>query len=228
VDYQSARTHREASIETDIHSIAGQTGIPGNTGADLEVNLAREGHIIGTVRVRVYKSAVNMTRKISEAKTAAKSEWKPNKPSKHHGYRLKGKAGGKRPIPMNGVKTLTARFYQLKSAQVPVGKYLKRLGQRDDEKCWSCGGEKNTARTWEHRFHHCSRWKDHLKTLWKEVGKTTGWRVGRCRHVKFSELLSIEKWDHAVMDFPAANDVRKFPHITSGGKKAGWKWGAEE
>jgi hypothetical protein len=29
--------------------------------------------------------------------------------------------------------------------------------------------------------------------LWKEVGKATGWRAGRCRHVQVSELLSMVK-----------------------------------
>jgi hypothetical protein len=56
-----------------------------------------------------------------------------------------------------------------------------------------------TAQTREHLFRHCSRWKDQQKTLWKEVGKATGWRAGRCRHVQVSELLSMEKCDKAVM-----------------------------
>ena len=58
---------------------------------------------------------------------------------------------------------------------------------------------------------HCSQWKDQQKTLWKEVGKATGWRAGRCQHVKVSELLSIEKYDQAVMDFLADTEVGKFP-----------------
>jgi len=53
--------------------------------------------------------------------------------------------------------------------------------------------------------------KDQQKTLWKEVGKATGWRAGRCRHMQVSELLSMEKCDKAVMDFLAATDVGKFP-----------------
>jgi hypothetical protein len=67
------------------------------------------------------------------------------------------------------------------------------------------------AQTWEHLFRHCSRWRDQQKTLQKEVGKATGWRVGRCRHVQISELLSLEKCDRAVMDFLIATDIGKFP-----------------
>jgi len=70
-------------------------------------------------------------------------------------------------------------------------------------------------------FRHCSRWKDQQKTLWKKVGKATGWRAGRCRRVKVSELLSIEKCDQAVMDFLAATDVGKCPPKMDGGGRAG-------
>jgi len=63
----------------------------------------------------------------------------------------------------------------------------------------------------EDLFRHCSRPRDVQKTLWKEMGQTTGWSAGRCRHVQVSELLSMGKCDNAVMEFLAATDVRKFP-----------------
>jgi hypothetical protein len=47
--------------------------------------------------------------------------------------------------------------------------------------------------------------------LWKAVGKATGWKVGRCRHVQISELFSMDECDQAVMDFLAATEVGKFP-----------------
>ena len=67
------------------------------------------------------------------------------------------------------------------------------------------------SQTLEHLFLHCSRWKDHQKELWKAVGKATGWKAGRCRHVQISELFSIEECDQAVKDFLAATEVGNFP-----------------
>jgi hypothetical protein len=43
------------------------------------------------------------------------------------------------------------------------------------------------------------------------VGKATGWKVGKCRHVQVSELFSMEKCDQAVMDFLVATGLGKFP-----------------
>jgi hypothetical protein len=75
-----------------------------------------------------------------QGRAAAKAQWEADKCSKHFGYRLKGKAGSKRPIPMTSVKSLAARFHQLKCGHAPTGTYLKRFGYREDDKCWWCGG----------------------------------------------------------------------------------------
>jgi hypothetical protein len=59
-------------------------------------------------------SASNRARRISEGRPAAKAKWEADKCSKHFSYRLKGKTGTKRPVPMTSVKSLATRFYQLK------------------------------------------------------------------------------------------------------------------
>jgi len=43
------------------------------------------------------------------------------------------------------------------------------------------------------------------------VGKATGWKAVRCRHVQISELFSLEECDRVVLDFLAATEVREFP-----------------
>jgi len=202
-----ARSLLTHGIATEIHWVSGLSGIPGNEEADRQANLAQDASG-STVIERPYTWASNMARRISEGRSAVKAEWEADKCSKHFSYRLKGKARTKRPIPMTSVKPLAARFYRLKSGHAPTGVYLKRFGHRDNDKCWWREG--TVAQTWEHLFHHCSRWKDQQKTLWKTVGQTTGWKAGRCRHVQISEPFTIEECDQAVMDFLAATEVGKF------------------
>jgi len=84
-----------------------------------------------------------------------KAEWEADKCSKHYSYRLKGKAGSKRSVPMTSGKSLAARFNRLKNGHVPTRTYLKRFGHREDAKYGSC--RSGTLQTWEHLFHHCSR-----------------------------------------------------------------------
>jgi hypothetical protein len=158
---------------------------------------------------RPYISASNRERQISEGSSAAKPEWEADKCSKHFSYRLNGKAGTKRPIPMRSVKSLAARFCRLKSRHAPNGVYLKRFSHRDNNKWWWYGG--TMAQMREHLFRHRSRWKDLKNTLWKTVGQATGWKARRCRHVQISEIFTIEECHQVVMDILAATEVGNFP-----------------
>jgi len=63
----------------------------------------------------------------------------------------------------------------------------------------------------EHRFGHCSRWRDQHKSQWKAEEKATGSNAVRCRHVQIFELFTIEQCDQVVIDFLAATEVGKFP-----------------
>ena len=166
-----ARSLLTHDIATEIHWVPGHPGIPGNEEADHQVKLAWDASG-STVIERPYTSASNRARPISGGRSAAKAEWEADKCSKHFSYRLKGKAGTKRPIPMTSVKSLAARFYQVKSGHAPTGVYLKRFGHRDDDKCWWCGGTVSQMR--EHLFHHCSQWRVHQRELWRAVGKAMG------------------------------------------------------
>jgi hypothetical protein len=182
--------NRKTRIKTDTHAATSvdsgtrqkRDTMPGSASA-LPTHQTRRGSIKSTRSSLAEGSVGNMltpapARLLVSGRSAAKAKWEADKCSKHFSYRLKGKAGTKRPIPMTSVKSLAARFYRLKSGHAPTGVYLKRFGHRDDDKCWWCGG--TVSQTREHLFRHCSRWRDHQRELWKAVGKATGWKAGRC------------------------------------------------
>jgi hypothetical protein len=120
-------------IATEIHWVPGHSGIPGNKEADHQANLAQDASG-STVIERPYTLASNRARRISEGRSAAKAKWEADKCSNHFSYRLKGKTGTKRPVPMTSVKSLATWFYRLKCRHAPTGVYLKRFGHREDNK----------------------------------------------------------------------------------------------
>jgi hypothetical protein len=156
-----------------------------------------------------YTLGLNRASRIPEGRSAAMAKWEAYKSNRHFSYRLKGKTGTKRPVPMTSVTSLATRFYRSKSGHAPTRVYIKRFGHREDDKC--CWWDGTAAQTREHVFRHCSRWRDQHNVLWKAVGKVTGWKAGRCRHAQISELFIMEECDQAVMDFLAATEVGKIP-----------------
>jgi hypothetical protein len=137
---RSARSLLGYSIATEVLWVPGHSGISGNKEADCLANLARDASG-STVIERLLTSASNRARGISKGRSAAMAEWKAAKCSKHFSYRLKGKAGTKKSIPMTSVKPVAARFYRLKSGHAPTGVCLKRFGHRDDDKWGWCGAK---------------------------------------------------------------------------------------
>ena len=208
---RTAETLLAHGITTEIHWIPGQSCIPRNEEADHQVNFGRDAGGSTVIEWR-SSAAKNRAGRISEGRSAAKTMWQADKWFKHFSHRLKRKAGTKRPIPMTSAKSLAATFYRLKSGHAPTGVYLKRFSHQEDAKCWECGGGGSTAaQTREHLFHHCSRWRDQQKAVWKGVGMVTGWKPGRCLCVQTSELFSIHECDQQVMDFPCGHWSREVP-----------------
>ena len=164
-------------VATANHWVPGDSGIPGQGEADRPANLA--GDASGsTVLEQQFTLAANRARGISKRRWAAKAEWEADKCSKHFSYRLKDKAGTKRPIPMTSVTSLAATFYKLMSGLVPNRFNLQHFGHQYDDQCWRCGCPATQTLTQEHLFRHCSRWRDQQKAHLKSVGKAMGWKAG--------------------------------------------------
>jgi len=132
---EHARALHAHGIDVVIHWVPGHSSITENEEADGQANKAREGRGY-TVLEHIYTSAANRARRISEGRMAAKEKWEADRCPKHYGYRLKGKAGSKRPVQMTSAKSLAARFYRLKSGRAPTGAYLKQFGHREDDIYW--------------------------------------------------------------------------------------------
>ena len=106
-----------------------------------------------------YTLTSNRARLISEGRSASKAKWQADKCRKHFSHRLTGHMRTKRPVPMTRVKSLATRCYRLNCGHAPTAVYLKRFGNREDDKCRWCGGGggRTAAQTRQHLFRHCSQ-----------------------------------------------------------------------
>jgi hypothetical protein len=92
--------------------VPGHSNIPRKEEADRQANLAQDAGSSPVIE-QPHTSAFNRARRIAWESSAAKAEWDADKCSKLFSYRLKGKMGTKRPVPMTIVKSLATRFYRL-------------------------------------------------------------------------------------------------------------------
>ena len=116
---QTAQALLAHGIATEIHWVLGHSGIPGNESANRQTKLARDASGVTAIE-RPYSSALNTARRILEEMSAAKTKWESDKRSKYFSYRLKGKMGTKRPVPITRVKLLAIRLYRHSAGMLPL------------------------------------------------------------------------------------------------------------
>jgi hypothetical protein len=118
---------------------------------------------------------------------------------------------------MESRKSISSRFYELKTGHALIGKYLSRIGKRRDIECWWCGHEYQTR---DHVFQWCKRWKRELKQLWVDRQEGEDGYKGVEKVLKtpkislpMSLVFAEEKCSKALLDFLYHTDVGRISGV---------------
>jgi hypothetical protein len=165
-----------------------------------------------------YVSLAYVTRRVSEKKwEESKEEIRKMGMRLKHSYRydLVKRAGNK--AVMESKKSIAARFNQPKTGHPLLAGYLRRIGKRDDMKCWWCGHEYQTR---DHLFKWCKRWKQEQKRLWDdgqegEDGYESVTMVMKKPKISLpmSFVFAEEKCLRALLDFLYHTDVGRISRV---------------
>ena len=142
-------------------------GVHGNEQADETAKLAAEGRGERAEQTCLREASLSyLTRKTTENRSEATSEWTRTKVGRRRRYRPP--PGGKLRKGLAKVrKELAGRFHQLLSGHAAIAEHLVRAGQAPSDRCWWCeSGERQTR---FHIFVRCRRWEPEIKRLWKRV-----------------------------------------------------------
>jgi hypothetical protein len=165
-----------------------------------------------------YVSFTHVIRWVTETKweKCAKKIKKLGEKSKHsYQYNLVKRGGNS--VVKDSRKSIAARFYQLKTGQALMGKYLRQIGKRRDMKCWWCGHEYQTR---DHLFKWCKRWTREQKWLWVDGQERAQGYEGVERVMKklkislpMTLVFAEEKCTQALLDFLSVTDVGRISGV---------------
>jgi len=150
------------NIQVEYRWVPAHKGIEGNGEADQQATKVAYKHCGSYTETQnplpflPYVSFSHVSRRLTEVKwkETTKEIKEMGKKSKHSYQYGLVKRGGNSAV-MKAKKTITARFYQLKSGHALIAKYLLQIRKRRDMKCWWCGHEYQTR---DHLFKWCKRW----------------------------------------------------------------------
>ena len=114
-------------------------GVEGNEQADGMAKRAAEGKEERVApQYLMEASLAHLTRKTTEARSAATAEWIRNHSGRRRRYRPP--KGGKMRKALNRTrKEVASHFYQPLSGHAAVAEHLKRIGQAPNDLCFWCG-----------------------------------------------------------------------------------------
>ena len=149
-----------------------------------------------------------LTRKTTEARSRASSEWIRGHVRKERRHRPP--PGGRLRKGLGKVrKELAGRFYQLLSGHAATDPHLARIDQAPNDRCWWCGS--GGRQTHYHLFIPCRRWSREIRRLWQRVEKDCEWESPRAPSVRL--LFRDARTTPAVLEFLEDTRVRKMPGL---------------
>ena len=149
-------------------------------------------------------SLAHLTRKTTEARSAATAERIRNHSGRRRRYRPP-KGGRMRKALSRARKETASRFYQLLSGHAAVAEHLVRVNQAPGDTCWFCGTSEKQTRF--HLFVKCRRWEPEIRRLWQRVRLDSGW--GGAPSIR--RLFGGERNVPAILEFSEETRVGKMP-----------------
>jgi len=214
----------DKNIQVKYRWVPAHNGVEGNKEADLQamkVAYKYHGRYTKTQNPLSHWNHVSfaqISRKLTEMKwEESMKEIKEMRMKSKQSYRYDLVKRGGNKVVMGSKKSITARFYQLKTGHALMGKYLRWIRKREDMRCWCCGHEYQTR---DHLFKWCKRWKREQKWLWVDGQEGEDGYEGVekvLKKLKISLPMSLvfadEKCSRALLDFRYRTDVARISGV---------------
>jgi len=86
------------------------------------------------------------------------------------------------PTPSKASKTVSSRFYKVRTGHALIGPYRKKIGKRASNTCWWC--DRGVKQNREHLLKSCKKWKFQQAIMWQRSGRRPNSGKGRSRYLR--------------------------------------------
>jgi ribonuclease HI len=196
---------RGDGVNVTIQWIPGHKGVEGNERADQAAKKAATDPRTPRLPANEqFTSAAHLNRRITEEKHQQAWEWAQEKCKGRAMYKLT-RTRGIDPKAAEAPKTVSARYFQLKTNHGLVGDHLVRIKKKRADWCWWCagGGRRPKRQTRHHLFFECRRWTEERAKMFE------GMKGGRKRWAtaQVSAVMAERKNTKAVLRFIEDTEV---------------------